>query len=231
MAFTPKTDWIGLEDGTNLKLKSNSDGASSSNLEIVGKNGDLICNQIYGQIKAPTCEYVICKDTTVQFDLGVAHNTTYPTFALQSYTISTGAGQEPTFNATAVQIEANSNNSTYCTYTPTQMSISPARHALDFGVLKNTWVQSCSLTLQNSTYTATCGIDPSTINGDPVASDAVQGKETVELTFWTNTDLTSPDVEVADGWRQTSEWTCTGADSSMFTWTATFEKYLTSTEA
>lgn len=61
MAFAPKTDWLGLDDGDKLKLKSNSDGATNGNLEIVGKNGDIICNETYGHIKSPTCEYVIVK--------------------------------------------------------------------------------------------------------------------------------------------------------------------------
>lgn len=224
MAFEPKTDWLGLADGSNILLKSNSDGASNGNLEIVGKNGDIICNQTYGHIKSPTCEYVIAKPLQFSQTIGSVITDTYP-YALQSYTITTGAGQEPTFSAAGVQIEPDADKA-YCTYTPSTISISPARHASDFGALSS-WTESCSLTLQNSTYTAEAEISPSTINGDPVASDAVRGKESVQVTFWTNSNTTAPDVQPATDWRQTADWSCTGADSSMFTWTATFEKYLT----
>lgn len=226
MAFEPKTDWLGLATD-DLLLKSNSDGASNGNLEIVGKKGDIICNETYGHIKSPTCEYVIKGvNDSYTMDLGKCWSDTYP-YALQSYTITTGAGQEPTFSATGVQIEDNTDRTTFCQYVPSGIKISPARHASDFGVLQ-TWTESCSMTLQNSTYTAEAEISPSTINGDPVASDAVRGKETVQLTFWTNSDTTPPSVTANTGWRQTADWSCTGADSSMFTWTATFEKYLTS---
>lgn len=223
MAFEPKTDWLGLATD-DLLLKSNSDGASNGNLEIVGKKGDIICNETYGHIKSPTCEYVIKGvNDSYTMDLGKCWSASYP-YALQSYTITTGAGQEPTFSAAGVQIEPDAEKA-YCTYSPSTITISPARHASDFGALSS-WTESCSLTLQNSTYTAEAEISPSTINGDPVASDAVRGKESVQMTFWTNSNTTAPNVQPATGWRQTADWSCTGADSSMFTWTATFEKYL-----
>lgn len=118
---------------------------------------------------------------------------------------------------------------TFCTYQPTAINISPARHASDFGALSS-WTESCNLTLQNSTYTAEADISPATINGDPVASDAVRGKETVQVTFWTNSDTTAPTINPATGWRQTVDWACTGADSAMFSWTATFEHYLSAVQ-
>lgn len=228
MAFATKTDWIGLASDT-LKLKSNGDGASNGNLEIVGTNGNIVANETYGHIKAPTCEYVICGTEDINFDIGVSHSTAYPTYVLQSYSVSTGAGQEPTFSAAAVQIEEDSTR-TFCIYTPSIIKLSPARHASDFGAVTG-YVESGSLVLQTGNYSVGAEISPSTINGDPVASDAVKGKETVVLTYWTNSDTTPPTVTADDehGWRMSSDWACTGADSSMFSWTATFERYLTAT--
>jgi len=108
-------------------------------------------------------------------------------------------------------------------------TVTPARHALTFGAF--TYTESVNLALQSSEFEATCTLDPTTVNGDPIASDATAGRETVNVTFWANSEDTAPTVTVASGWHITSDWTCTGADSSMFVWTATFTKYLTATQA
>lgn len=231
MSFSPKTDWIGLADDAVLKLRSNGDGASNGNLEIPGSKGDIIGNETYGHIKAPTCDYAIVGVAAAwKADIGVCHNEDTE-FALQSYSVHTGAGQEPTFNASSVQIETNSDHRTLCVYHPSTIRLSPARHASDFGCI-NTWTETASLALQTGDYTAEAQISPSTINGDPVASDSVMGKETVQLTFWTDSDVLPPAVTVntTAGWRITADWACTGPDSSMFAWTATFEKYMTADE-
>lgn len=85
------------------------------------------------------------------------------------------------------------------------------------------------MTLQGCDYSASISLDPTTINGVPQASDATQGIETVSITMWSSSETTAPEITIADGWHQTNDWACTGADSSMFVWTATLTKYLTAT--
>lgn len=109
------------------------------------------------------------------------------------------------------------------------VALSPARHALTFGAF--TYSESTSLTLQNAEFDATCTLDPTTINGDPVAADAVAGVETVNATFWAASETSAPAVSAATGWHITQDWNCTGADSQLFVWTATFTKYLSATQA
>ena len=217
MSFAAKTDFIGLTDSGNplntvCELKSNSDGHSQQVLQIPGDDGSIIGDEIYGEIKNPSCEYVILSYTTIQADLGKCYNAPY---ALQHIHISTSAGGEPTITADGVQIEASS-QSTYCYYTTSQVGISPARHALDFGAF--TYTQSSTLTLQTSEYDAQVNIDPTTINGLPKASDSTAGIETVAVTFWTNSNTVEPSVtaNTSDGWKNTTGWSCTGADSSRF---------------
>lgn len=84
--------------------------------------------------------------------------------------------------------------------------------------------------MQNSEFEATCNLAPTTINNDPVASDATGGRETVNVTVWSSSEDNPPAVTPAAGWHVTSDWTCTGADASMFVWTATLTKYLTATQ-
>lgn len=226
MSFAVKTDFVGL-GGTGLEIRANSTNDSQTVLQIPGADGSIIGDEKTGLVKNPSCEYIFTG--TYSFSgiiLGHVYNTPY---ALQHIHISTGAGQEPVVTADAVQIETGATQ-TYCTYALSDLSgveFTPARHALTFGAF--TYTQSTSLTLQTSELDAQATIDPSTINNEPKASDAVAGVITVTPTFWTDTDTTAPSVTVTSGWSVTSPWTCTGSDASMFVWTCTLSKYLTAT--
>ena len=227
MSFAAKVDYVGLAR-TGLVLRSNGQNGSNSVLEIPGANGSIIGDEVYGHIKAPTCEYAI--SGTVSLD-NIALGKVYGSngkYALTRIHVSTGAGQEPTVDADSVQIESNATQSV-CTYAVDSQSLTPARHALTFGAF--TYTESTNLALQTSEFEATCTLDPTTVNGEPVASDATAGRETVTVTFWSSSEGTAPSVTVDNDWHITSDWTCTGADASMFVWTATFTKYLTATQA
>ncbi len=227
MSFAAKIDYVGLAR-TGLVLRSNGQNGSNSVLEIPGANGSILGDEVYGHIKAPTCEYAINGTATLSgIELGKVYGSD-GAYALTRIQVSTGAGQEPTVNADAVQIESGATQAV-CTYAIDSQTVTPARHALTFGAF--TYTESVNLALQSSEFEATCTLDPTTVNGDPVASDATAGRETVNVTFWASSEDTAPTVTVASGWHITSDWTCTGADSSMFVWTATFTKYLTATQA
>lgn len=227
MSFAAKIDYVGLAR-TGLVLRSNGQNGSNSVLEIPGADGSILGDEVYGHIKAPTCEYAINGTATLSgIELGKVYGSD-GAYALTRVQVSTGAGQEPTVNADAVQIETGATQAV-CTYAIDSQTVTPARHALTFGAF--TYTESVNLALQSSEFEATCTLDPTTVNGDPVASDATAGRETVNVTFWSSSEDTAPTVTVASGWHITSDWTCTGADSSMFVWTATFTKYLTATQA
>ena len=227
MSFAAKIDYVGLAR-TGLVLRSNGQNGSNSVLEIPGADGSILGDEVYGHIKAPTCEYAINGTATLSgIELGKVYGSD-GAYALTRIQVSTGAGQEPTVNADAVQIESGATQAV-CTYAIDSQTVTPARHALTFGAF--TYTESVNLALQSSEFEATCTLDPTTVNGDPVASDATAGRETVNVTFWSSSEDTAPTVTIASGWHITSDWTCTGADSSMFVWTATFTKYLTATQA
>lgn len=227
MAFAAKVDYVGLAR-TGLELRSNGQNGSNSVLEIPGADGSIIGDEITGHIKNPTCGYAITGQTTTSdIALGKVHGSGTNPYALTRLHISTGAGQEPTVEADSVQIEAGASRSV-CTYAVDVQTLTPARHALTFGAFSYT--ESTSLALQTSEFEATCELSPTTINNDPVASDATAGRETVTVTFWSSSEATAPAVTVESGWHITSDWTCTGADASMFVWTATFTKYLTASQ-
>ena len=199
-----------------------------SKIPIPKSDGSIIGDEIYGHIKAPTCDYAITKSVSLSgLNLGECKNQDNQ-YALQSIKISTSAGGEPTFNATGVQIESGATRSV-CVYPIDTLALSPARHALTFGAF--TFTESKDLVLNACDFEATCELQPTTINGDPVASDSTAGTETVNATFWSSTELSVPTISVQTGWHQTADFTCTGADSSMYVWTATFTKYLSASQS
>lgn len=226
MSFATKTDYLGLAT-TGLELKSNAQNASNGVLQIPKSDGSILGDEIYGHIKAPTCDYAITKSLSLSTTLGECHNTDNQ-YALQSIKISTSAGGEPTFSATGVQIESGATQAV-CTYAVDTLTLSPARHALTFGAF--TFTESVSLVLNACDFEASADIAPATINGDPVASDATAGVQTVQATFWSSSELSAPSISVATGWHITNDFTCTGADSSMFVWTGTLTKYLSATQS
>ena len=227
MSFAQKTDYLGLAT-TGLELKSNSQNATNGVLPIPKSDGSIIGDEIYGHIKAPTCDYAITKSVSLSgLNLGECNNQDNQ-YALQSIKVSTSAGGEPTFNATGVQIEAGATRSV-CVYPIDTLTLSPARHALTFGAF--TFTESKDLVLNSCDFEATVELQPTTINGDPVASDSTAGTETVNATFWSSTELSAPSISVQTGWHQTADFTCVGADSSMYVWTATFTKYLSASQS
>jgi hypothetical protein len=228
MAFAEKVDLVGLARA-GLSLRSNGHNASNSVLEIPGSDGSILGDEITGHIKNPTCGYAITGTAQLSgVALGKVYGSNDKPYALSRVHVSTGAGQEPTVEADAVQIEDGATQS-ICTYAISSITLTPARHALTFGAF--TYTESLSLALQTSEYEATCDLSPTTINNDPVASDATGGRETVAVTFWAASETTAPAVTPATGWHVTTDWTCTGADASMFVWTATFTHYLSATQA
>lgn len=105
MSFAAKIDYVGLAR-TGLALRSNGQNGSNTVLEIPGADGSILGDEITGHIKAPTCEYAISGTADIGgIELGKVYGSSGP-YALSRVRVSTGAGQEPTVEADAVQIES-----------------------------------------------------------------------------------------------------------------------------
>lgn len=224
MSFAAKVDFAGLAR-TGLALRSNGQNATNTVLEIPGSDGSILGDIITGHIKNPTCGYAI--NGTAQLSglqLGKVHNTELSApYALTRVRISTGAGQEPTVEADCVQIESGATRS-ICVYDVPAQTVTPARHALTFGAF--TYTESTDLVLENSQFEATANLAPTTVNNEPVASDSTGGVATVQATFWASSETEPPAVTPTSAWHVTQDWSCTGADASLYSWTATFTNYL-----
>ena len=231
MSKAAYSDWLGLAMA-GLEICGNRKGATNQNIEIPGADGAFIGHEKYGSVAAPSCDYKITGDLTATalaaIKLGKVHGTgSAPSlagpYALKTINIHTGAGDEPTFSASGVQIKSGATQ-TVCTFSPAIPALSPARHALTFGAF--TFTESASLALQSADFVADCEIDPTIINGVPEAADAVKAFETVAVTMWSPNDTTAPSVTAGSGWFLFADWDCTGSEGAMYVWTATYKKYL-----
>lgn len=228
MALATKIDYVGL-GGSGLELRTNSLWKSATFLEKVGANGAYVASEVFGTVAAPSCDYAISGAiSSFTKNLGYVYSAQTDPYALQSITISTSAGGEPTVSASAVQLESGASR-TVCVFATPSVDLTTAWHALTFGAF--TYTDSSTLALQDSTFTAECQINVPTVNGAPVASDATAGKATVTATFWSASETTVPSITDGTGWIRSAPLTCTGADGDMFTWTATWTKHLTASTA
>lgn len=103
MSFAPKTDYIGL---TNLidtiQVRSNGENASNTVVQIPGQDGSILGDEQTEVVRNPTCEYAIVGTVALnELKLGKVYSEEGD-YVLQSISISTSAGGEPTFNATGV---------------------------------------------------------------------------------------------------------------------------------
>ena len=121
-----------------------------------------------------------------------------------------------------MQIEAGATGAAHFFQT-SEIAISPDYHALLFGAATFTGSATCDLS--ESTYTAECSLEPTKVDGVPVASDATAGKETVTLRFWSSNG--APGVAAANGWNITSPLTRTRDDGDFEVWECTLTHFLT----
>lgn len=225
--FTNDEDYIGLEEEGKLLLTTHALGKSSNNVEKTGANGAYAASRTFGTTCAPSCSYeIIAAIATFKKLLGKVYQNTRALatgpIALRSFTISTSAGGKPTFTAEGVQIEAGATGAAHFFQT-SEIAISPDYHALLFGAATFTGSATCDLS--ESTYTAECSLEPTKVDGVPVASDATAGKETVTLRFWSSNG--APSITEANGWNITSPLTRTRDDGDFEVWECTLTHFLT----
>lgn len=224
--FPNDEDYIGLEEEGKLLLTTHSLGKNFNLVEKQGRNGDFAANREFGTTCSPSCNYEIV-GTIAQFKkkLGKVYQNTRSLatgpIALKSFSISTSAGGKPTFSAEGVQIETGATGALH-EFETSAIALSPDNHASTFGAF--TLTGSSTVDLASSTYTADCTLDPSTVDGNPVASDATGGFETVAATFWSSSG--APSLTLANGWFYASPLTRSRDDGDMETWECTLKHYL-----
>ncbi len=229
--FTTDEDFIGLEEEGKLLLTTHSLGKSNNLVEKQGANGDFAAHREFGITCSPSCNYeIVAAIEQFKKQLGKVYQGTRVLatgpIALKSFSISTSAGGKPTFSAEGVQIEADATSAAHQLQT-SEIPISPDNHASTFGAFTVASPTGQTAELSSSTYTADCTLDPQTVDGVPVASDAVGGYETVQATIWSTGGAPTITPDTAHGWFVSSPLTRGRDDGDMETWECTLKHYLT----
>lgn len=221
MSWDAKTDYCGL-DGSPLKIKSSTENRSGQYLEKAGASGAICATKAYGSIAAPSCDYAIIAAGNVAVQLGGVETVGGHRYALQYVKYENGAAQEPTFTATAQQIEDSSDGTTR-KFESVSIPVSPDEAAAM--LLSAATLSGSGCELVKCTLILECSVNNHPVNGVPVASDAVEAHATVEIEIL-QTSTTEPTLAAGTGWDISSPLTCTDPDSDMPTWTATMSKPL-----
>ena len=224
MSWEAKKDYCGLGDGTVLVLKTSNENASSSYLEKLGQNGNIVATKLYGDKNAqPTCEYVIKSAGNVSVQIGKVTTVDSKRYALQSVVFGTTAGGEPTVSATAVRIE-DSTDGVDKMFEAVTVAVSPEETAqvhLSAATLSES--TGCEITAATTTISGT--VSPHTVNGDPVSSGVHSGKIEVELTVG-QYNATAPTFAAGTGFELSQAPSCNDPDSELPEWTAKVTKPL-----
>lgn len=227
MSFKTKIDYCGLATEGQLEIFSTTQNKSSSTVTAQDKNGDIIQDavEVFGENEAPSCEYKIVGNLNLSnVKLGSINN---GKFALGEVSFSTTAGGESSFSAKCEQVEDNATSE--CTYDIPTIALKKTHHAqIVWGCVDDAFGDGCHL--QSSSYTATCTITKTDVEGVHKTHGVSAGELNATLTIKAVAG-TIPTITKGEGWEITSPLTETNPDSEYPTYTVTLTKYLTGTHA
>lgn len=227
MSWDSKTDYCGLASEGKIKVKSSTENRSGQYLEKLGQNGEIVATKAFGETASPSNDYVLVSDVSFSglnaISLGKIVTVGTEKFCLQSISVKTSAGGEPTLSANAVQVESGATDAGAVTFDVPTFTVSKDEvaqllfSAFTVGGETNELVE-CGAEIS-------CSVGTHTVNGVVVASSASAGKIVVTATIGQyGTD--APTVTVSSGWEVSSPLTCSDPDSDFQTWTVSLSKPL-----
>lgn len=227
MSWEEKTDYCGLVADGKLKIKSSSMNRSGQYLEKLGGNAAIVATKAFGVTDAPSCDYtVLAAHKLTGVKLGKVVSVDGKKYALKSLKYENGAGSEPTFSASAQEIEAAAEDSACNHFDVPEVDVSPEEVAeILAGAFK---LEGAGCELVKCSLEASCSVGIHTVNGEIVASDVHSGKVQVSVTIG-QYGADSPELTAENGWDVSSPLTCSDPDSDLPEWTATLSKPLAKT--
>lgn len=228
MSWTTKTDYASLAIADKLICKVANENRSGQYLEKTGQHGAICATKAFGLANAaPANEYTVAKDITFtagQIKIGAVTTVGDGKYMLQSVSIKTTGGGEPTVSATSVRVEAGAATDNYFAVPAFELSADDIAQIL-FDAF-TVGGEGCELTECGAEIGGEVGLH--TVNGDPVASDPHAAKIQVTVTILQAGEA-EPTLTPAEGWEVSSPLTPTDPDSDLPTWTATLTKPLEKT--
>lgn len=208
-----------------LTPKTYNDGKTSNVAECPDEYGDTAAHDVYGEVLAPSVEFVVTAaiaKTTTLCVLGSIHDHGGKKIMLTTCAVSTGANNPPTVTLSGVEVEAGATaKRTYAV----KIDLTPRSKAQD---VAGAFVASSKYTQINTTFS----VDPhvQTVAGTPVASDASHGKCEVQATMTDGDGTGTITAAPTGGFTVTAAPAESDPDANYITRTGTATKFLTGTE-
>lgn len=225
--FSKKEDFFSLVAANNgLQLKSSQDGKTSQVAEASNEYGDTVVKDIYGEVYAPTCEYVLIGEYDLSAlalgDVKTYKSTTF--LMITNVTITTAPGQSPTLSVSGVQVDSATVRRSYAL----SGTLSPRSKAQDpFGALASGLAEKCS----SITSTAAVDAHVQTVTGVPVFADASHATLSVQATMVDTAGTGSISAASGSGYELVPVASTSYPDSAYMEHSATLVKYLADDDA
>ena len=249
MSWETKEDYCGLEIEDKLLVKSANTNTTGQYLEKHGRLGSYAATKAFGVRDAPSNSYTIADSFTLtEKKLGSVEEVNDKPYALEKISWSTGADQEPTFEASAKQVEDDGETTNY--FVIPEFSLSPDHVAqipsfkfpaaagqtaesvpafsLPTGTQQAPKNADCELTKCDGEIS--CSVKTNDKTGLPKSHDVTNGHIVLQLTIGQYGEQ-APEVTPAAGWTVSSPLTCDDPDSDMPTWKMSLSHPLAKTMA
>lgn len=234
MSWDSKEDYCGLAVADKLICKASNQNRGLQSLEKNGRLGQIAATKYFADVGAPNCDYTVAAALSLtSVKLGAVVAVDGKKYALQSVSVKTSAGSEPTFSATSQQVEDTATDATANTFAVPTLALSPdeiAQFLFTSFTLADDGAETSTCELTECGAEISCTVGTSKVNGYPVASDVTGGKIVVSLSIG-QYGTAKPKVTPADGWSLSSPLTCSDPDSDMPSWTCALTKPLVKTVA
>lgn len=222
MAFADKTDYFSLGD-SNIIIVSSEQNKSIQVAQAKDDKGDVVAQETFGEIEAPTCSYVFKGNaTTASMQIGKAITTSGKKYTITSIQIDTAAGSPPTMSVSGEEVTTTGTHSD-CYYTVPQATIQVCHHAQTLWSAFTLTGTGCYLI--GASYTASGSLTKATKNGDTIAYDIADGQLVASLTIQ-QSGSTEPTITEGSDWVITTPLSKSEPDAEYPTWTCTLTKPL-----
>lgn len=225
MSWETKDDYCGLSAAGKIVCKSATMNRTGTYLEKAGSDGAIAATKYFGEVSAPSNEYAVENTAELSVKLGAITTVDGRKYALQSVSVKTTAGGEPTLSATAQEVEDGATQGGANFFSVPSFTLDKdeiAQTLFSAFTLKDGELTDCSAEIS-------CTVGTTKVNGTVVASDVTMGKVVVSATVGQYGE-TAPAVTPSGGWEMSAPLTCTDPDSDFPSWTFSVERTLEKTD-
>lgn len=155
MALLTKTDYFGLASNGFIVESTSENRSVGYTAEARSNDGFLVAIDAGGERISPTVNYIATDSASVgSIVMGSVNTVDGKAIALNSITITTGAGENAKMTASGQQIEDG--GSAHCTATLNGITLDEPFHASTFGLftVSNGQLTNSTLTIEGTTATA-----------------------------------------------------------------------------